>query len=918
MADVYSLLESCQDVADLTFQPLLDMARDLQAARLSNVVGNSQLSILPRGISTVEGLVKGAGLFTEGEAEEDFWTRVVGAMSTKEFCELTLDMRLRILFWCCDEALSTHCLKSALETALEARAKSDRESKLRFEGLPETDDPPEPSASAFSRSGRRISSGVVEAQPIVPRPKTSGRKRKSGTDADVRESSESDGLDICRGRHEPIGRDRAGSLYWVFFEDSEELRPRLLCQRLTGKCSEWLTYSSAKDVAALCEWLSDKCRNEAMLKAFVQSWASANLLDGPLGEAGLIQSPPPAPAEPLNLTEELAAFTRRLRSSRDSGELESPIALLVSLPVKDRDPGAADYVVKERDGTVYISSVSSNSALRVGDIVVAIENHYVTSVEIIHDKIADLSGKRSLSKHVTLLVLRHRNPLACPYFRELVFADEELAEYFYRQESLEAPSTDEAFFNEQPRLPSGLLGCILHLYLSLNNSYSMTHRWLKGNGVRPEAVRVFGHLKAISELKSINKAGYAELHRSTVESMTAILINISEGLEERGTVLSPQWSDQTLRLRSKWRLNCRRALTYSHVSMSLATLRMHIEWRYLTSLFEPIIRTRWLELVDPSLRPQGLPVSNEMLLYYGEGHQSYSEVDLPYWGETLSGVDAVIPCRVTDVECYAAGPAGLAPKCHPFMVVAVDPSGVSLATDAYPNRLNPSPDNLAMLSRLLDRILYILIRMPDMEPFLNPVSKTSFPDYISIVDSPLCLRDMEAKIGNYSSVASFKEDVELIRSNCHKYCADKFPDMIALADRLLHTVDRLIADFREELETAELLAKREEMCDGSVNNGANLLEVENDSRPIVDNGEIRTAMSAEENRSSLLPPGSTFCVRLLAGPPLFLVKRFKYDSAQETLARLELETKFRMRTVVDGTTIIRYVRFALISFPFVL
>ena len=914
--DMSMLLENCQDVADLTFQPLLDQMKDLLTTRISSVIDCSELAASTRDAFVADVTFNGSDLFVEGENERDWWIRVITTLASKELWELNHEMRLRLLFWTCDEMLSNSSIKILLEETVDNRAKVDRESKSRLDEIfSVNEDSADLKNLAFSRSGRRIAPAapsIAENQPLVRKSKSLGRKRKSTNLSDASEYVME--VDICRARQEPIGKDRDGSLYWVFFDDCMSLKPQLYCQRFLKNSSEWLLFSSAKDISTLKEWLNDKCRNEAKLKSFIDFWASENVLDNSLNSSSPTSILPSDTIEPLNLTEELAAFHRRLRVSKETGEFEHPVTLVIQLQAKEL--GGMGFELKAKDGIVYVSTISSCSDLRVGDIIISVEQHYVTSTEIIQDKLKEITSKRTSSKLVLLSFLRYSNPLACPYFRELVFADKDLAIHFLQQDSLHNSSSERTIPMEQPKLPNALLGDILHIILSLNNPFAMTHRWLN-MGLRSEMIKVLSSLRAVIDWKGVNKSGYTELHASIVETMTSILISLTEGLEERSTMLSPAWDDQSRRVRSRWRLSCRRCRTYSQVSVCVAVLRCFIEWRHQASLFEPIIRNRWLELVDASMRTQGLPVTNELLLYYGEGHRRYADVDLPQWGETLKGTsDAVFTCRVTDIECFAAGPSSFSSKCYPFMLVSIDPSGVTLSSDQYLTKLRPSSDSRAMLSRLLDRILSLLTNMPDFEPFLQPVSPDAFPDYHTVVDSPLCLNDMIVKINSYVSVSAFRNDIELIRSNCHCFCTNTFPEMVGLADRLLSTAEILISDFREELELAEQ----------SLTNGA-VKDTENKQEVCLDDGdaEMRTNGSQhnpinqnngqngegplyEENLDTRFPSGSTFCVRLNSGYPLFVVKRFKYEAALETIANLELETRFKMRAVIDGMVTTRYVR----------
>lgn len=59
-------------------------------------------------------------------------------------------------------------------------------------------------------------------------------------------------------------------------------------------------------------------------------------------------------------------------------------------------------------------------------------------------------------------------------------------------------------------------------------------------------------------------------------------------------------------------------------------------------------------------------------------------------------------------------------------------------------------------------------------PFVKLPSKRDFPDYYMIIQQPICMKNIEAKIkkGEYKSIADMRKDIELMVNNCRTYNED--------------------------------------------------------------------------------------------------------------------------------------------------
>lgn len=72
--------------------------------------------------------------------------------------------------------------------------------------------------------------------------------------------------------------------------------------------------------------------------------------------------------------------------------------------------------------------------------------------------------------------------------------------------------------------------------------------------------------------------------------------------------------------------------------------------------------------------------------------------------------------------------------------------------------------------------------------FLQPVSLREYPDYVHFVSRPMDLSTLWKKIhgdpgalpgtySGYTTLASFRSDMEQIFNNCDSYCRDRYPTM---------------------------------------------------------------------------------------------------------------------------------------------
>lgn len=109
------------------------------------------------------------------------------------------------------------------------------------------------------------------------------------------------------------------------------------------------------------------------------------------------------------------------------------------------------------------------------------------------------------------------------------------------------------------------------------------------------------------------------------------------------------------------------------------------------------------------------------------------------------------------------------------------------------------------LEGLLQDLKTITIDNRDAEAFLKPVSKSEVPDYYDVISNPMDFQTMLKKVKQkqYKSKREFKDDLELIWSNCYTYNATENHPLRQCVKRLKVKADRLLAHITDRKERTD-------------------------------------------------------------------------------------------------------------------
>ncbi|KAK1231020.1 Transcriptional activator spt7 [Marasmius sp. AFHP31] len=109
------------------------------------------------------------------------------------------------------------------------------------------------------------------------------------------------------------------------------------------------------------------------------------------------------------------------------------------------------------------------------------------------------------------------------------------------------------------------------------------------------------------------------------------------------------------------------------------------------------------------------------------------------------------------------------------------------------------------LEGLLQDLRTVSIDNHDAEAFLKPVLKAEAPDYYDVIHTPMDFQTMLKKVKQkqYKSKKEFKDDLDLIWSNCLTYNANPSHPLRKCAQRLKQKADRLLQNITDRKERAD-------------------------------------------------------------------------------------------------------------------
>jgi len=337
------------------------------------------------------------------------------------------------------------------------------------------------------------------------------------------------------------------------------------------------------------------------------------------------------------------------------------------------------------------------------------------------------------------------------------------------------------------------------------------------------------------------------LHQARLQLLSverACLLEFEQALYLGGNILTSDWLDN--RVRQKWQLLCQQVRTTAQVSLACFQLMSAIDFKRLASAGVCMSRKKWFETgmaknflfyssssaiagntksknanvataavassatkkdskaqqtqqqqvvrstkEEEEVTQLSIPAEGSVVIYFGDGHfeslQRGQANQLPkMWGESASPYRGqTFLCIVKNVRVLLCGsPESV--RCFPFAqidLLVVDKNPYASTPQVI---RSPTSDHAGMTYRLVNRLINALEHSPESVPFLTAVNVTDHPDYLKIVKKPIDLSVIKKKARNgvYSTCELLKADVTLLRDNCHKYCSELYPELVAYVDQL--------------------------------------------------------------------------------------------------------------------------------------
>jgi hypothetical protein len=228
----------------------------------------------------------------------------------------------------------------------------------------------------------------------------------------------------------------------------------------------------------------------------------------------------------------------------------------------------------------------------------------------------------------------------------------------------------------------------------------------------------------------------------------------------------------------------------------------------------------------------------------------------------------------------------------------------------------PCAEPRVLLSRLLNKAVVAALAHPEGGAFEHPVDPEEFPTYAQEVGKPMELSTLQRRVvrQKYGTVAAFKSDLNLVASNCKRFCYSRFPKLPPKAKAVVDQGKRMLEEWEAELEVAEEQVREKEEDDEDDEDRKErlfleALEAEETAMNADGTGAGAEAEAAEEERKRRrqrqrqrrrqLPVTFTIVVRLGMDSTDFLVQETLYSASVGREWRKN--ERFRLPMLADPT-----------------
>ena len=692
--------------------------------------------------------------------------QIVSHLGSKSYLGMPLSLKIRALCWLCGEMVSSLEAKSFIENVMEQKVvleKALKANKAKTEEFSE----PALSSRQSPRFGKR-SLDDMQAESACDSDKlsegTSTTLHPDRLDCQVVAD-----FDVCVM---PIGKDRNENRYWLFPQDTNCSVIRIFREEHSSQ--NWTVYEDESDIQLLLSWLSDYGTNESALKQTIKTRMGVKPTD-------------PSTLHPPSSSENIV-----------------PVIRAFNIDVTLGPEGMLEAGVKDLDGRVVVSAYKFNShgrscakeaGILICDQLIALNDYPICSIASLQKAILKVrkecenDGKDRVT--LSLVVLRHASPECSSAALTIALrSDAEFRSHFQRQLSQEHTALCNPSSAKGYLIPGNLVGMCLEMSYCVAPVYPSSPRY-----------NFLGHMHFIEKISGILYTMQCSEHWSHVEEkdlLTALvsclrnfLLDLAFALGQSDRLLSSNWARS--RRRFRWTQCCRKANTLPKVAYCVFCLHQCIDWKELEAIASIVEASKVLQSVPKQVQ-NFVPKEKQTILFFGEDFNCTGN-------QPILESSAVIPkstvfCTVLNVKYYKGG---IGSKRIPYAKIAlqtVDDAGGILASFSDQNFAVPSAEGeRKRLNRLLNLAMFVLLAHPESAPFSSAVSINDCPNYYDIITRPMHMGEIQNKISNnaYGSVREFKDDIDLIRSNCVLYCSERYPSLLPMAE-VVHTMAMNLTD----------------------------------------------------------------------------------------------------------------------------
>jgi hypothetical protein len=614
------------------------------------------------------------------------WSDITDCLGCIEYVIIPLEMKLQIFNFLIEEILCTSSCRDYIDELTEIKKKYDVDKMNKERILNKQHNVEEVTVG----SNIRLSINGDDKNKKLKNTENEIESNNILNEIFEYDKVKFEDLSTLYTRLKPLGKDRNGSIYWIFPRDNYYFynKNRLFVE-LKDNSNKWCIYSNNEDIKKLYEWLNDKGINELHLRRKYLKWMDEYDVNKVIESKS--QSSKKRKSEKLsdindnyivddnnNNNNKHKQINENYLQHWQTNKQQDTVLLSVSIDLPRYL--SLGIGVKEFQGCIVVTSFKSvpdrnnikNSAgkisgLRIGDQLWCSNGSLFTKISDLQQKIKFVNEKASV---LDILVIRNINYSSC--FNENLSKDKEIILNLNQQNeddiinsnifasiSVGISSLSEyqniikCPHQEQFRdLPCNLIGSLLafiqytlHPYITTEEWVNITcNKWLNQLQILLTSIIFTNGINISIENNKLEELRYI---------LSSLLLDFESNLNVAKNSLNSNWILN--RNRNKWRRSCYLSSNFSQLSVCLTLLINSSRIEEVKPFCNPISRKNYYENY-PNVSKNLIPTEGSTVIYYGSSYiesintdkedQNISELNIlksgicnisnyqPMWGHT--------------------------------------------------------------------------------------------------------------------------------------------------------------------------------------------------------------------------------------------------------------------------------------------